>query len=146
MRKENRAPEHERRTDRGGHHAAFSTVIREEKGVFLNSIEDEAAKSTSGERDDESPSRMNDANITATGSSDVQGHRAPAPPNYPPPLNNSLEKQEFSWTGINARSQISQFLKDATPSHDGATLTGLHVRARLAEAVRSLLQGANGSV
>ena len=127
--------------------AAFSTVIREEKGVFLNSIEDEAAKSTSGERDDESPSRMNDApNITATGSSDVQGHRAPAPPNYPPPLNNSLEKQEFSWTGINARSQISQFLKDATPSHDGATLTGLHVRARLAEAVRSLLQGANGSV
>ena len=122
--------------------AAFSTVIREEKGVFLNSIEDEAAKSTSGERDDESPSRMNDA----SGSSDVQGHRAPAPPNYPPPLNNSLEKQEFSWTGINARSQISQFLKDATPSHDGATLTGLHVRARLAEAVRSLLQGANGSV
>ena len=121
--------------------AAFSTVIREEKGVFLNSIEDEAAKSTSGERDDESPSRMNDApNITAAGSSDVQGHRAPAPPNYPPP------KQEFSWTGINARSQISQFLKDATPSHDGATLTGLHVRARLAEAVRSLLQGANGSV
>ena len=127
--------------------AAFSTVIREEKGVFLNSIEDEAAKSTSGERDDESPSRMNDApNITAAGSSDVQGHRAPAPPNYPPPLNNSMEKQEFSWTGINARSQISQFLKDATPSHDGATLTGLHVRARLAEAVRSLLQGANGSV
>ena len=118
----------------------FST---EEKGVFLNSIEDEAAKSTSGERDDESPSRMNDA---PSGSSDVQGHRAPAPPNYPPPLNNSLEKQEFSWTGINARSQISQVLKDATPSHDGATLTGLHVRARLAEAVRSLLQGANGSV
>ena len=128
--------------------AAFSTVIREEKGVFLGStIEDEAAKSTSGECDDESPSRMNDAlNITAAGSSDVQGHRAPAPPNYPPPRNNSLGKQEFSWTGINARAQISQFLKDTTPSRDRRTFTGLHVRARLAEAGRSLLQGANGSV